>query len=96
VNTQQSITFTVYLIKQQQKFSIMNLLEIKTSIKDISNGHSLTMAILPIWSEIMQKADEVGHFCSDIVEKAVMNHKSISEKQAWCVAYFAKNNGLIK
>jgi len=43
----------------------------------------------------MQKADEVGHFASEIVERVILSHKSISEKQAWVVAYFAKNNGLI-
>jgi len=73
----------------------MTTLEIKTSIEDLSNGYQLTMGILPIWSEIMQLADEKGHFASEIVERATMDHKSISEKQAWVVAYFAKNNGLL-
>ena len=73
----------------------MTLVEIKNSISDISNGHQLAMSILPIWSSIMQLADEKGHFASEIVERATMNHKSISDKQAWVVAYFAKNNGLI-
>ncbi len=73
----------------------MNLLEIKTTLEDLSNGHQLTMANLPIWSSIMQLADEKGHFASEIVEKVILDNKSVSEKQCWVVAYFAKNNGLI-
>jgi len=40
----------------------------------------------------MAKADEVGHFASDIIE-AAYNGKAVSEKQAWAVAMFAKENG---
>ena len=42
----------------------------------------------------MEAADEQGHFVADIVEGA-LNGKFVSEKQAWCVAYFAKNNALL-
>jgi len=78
-----------------EKHRTMTLIDIKTSLEDLSNGYSLSMGMLPIWSSIMQLADEKGHFASEIVERAVMSHKSISEKQAWVVAYFAKNNGLL-
>ena len=71
------------------------VIEIKTSLVQISEGNT-GLRILPIWSEIMQKADEVGHFASEIVERVLMDRKSCSEKQAWVVAYFAKNNGLLK
>jgi hypothetical protein len=73
----------------------MNKQQIKTTIEDLSRGYSDSMRSLPIWSEIMQKADEVGHFCSGIVENAVLNRKPISEKQAWVVAFFAEKNNLI-
>lgn len=73
----------------------MTLNEIKTSLEDLSKGYQDAMRNLPIWSEIMQTADEKGHFASQIVERAIMERKSISEKQAWVVAFFAKNNGLI-
>jgi len=72
----------------------MTTLAIKTSIQDLSNGHQLAMSNLPIWSQIMQLADEKKHFASEIVERAILDHKPISEKQAWVVAFFAKNNGL--
>lgn len=44
-------------------------------------------------SVIMQLADEKGSFVSQIVEDAI-NGKRVTEKQAWAVAYFAKENGL--
>lgn len=44
--------------------------------------------------KIMQKADEVGSFVSEIVMNAI-DGKAVTNKQAWAVAYFAKNNGLI-
>lgn len=44
-------------------------------------------------SAIMQLADEKGSFVSQIVEDAI-NGKRVTEKQAWAVAYFAKENGL--
>ena len=74
--------------------SELTLNDVKTTIEDISNGYSLTCEIFPIWSAIIQRADEVGHFASEIVERA-MSHKPISEKQAWVIAYFAKNNNLL-
>lgn len=73
----------------------MTLNEIKTSLEDLSKGYQESMRLLPIWCEIMFLADEKGHFASQIVEKAIMDRKPISEKQAWVVAFFAKNNGLI-
>ncbi|WP_394749465.1 hypothetical protein [Spongiimicrobium salis] len=46
------------------------------------------------FTKIMRVADEKSHFVGSIIENAI-NGKNISEKQAWCVAYFAKNNSLI-
>jgi len=75
--------------------SNMTFFDLKNSLEDLSKGYQLHMSYLPIWSSIMKLADEKGHFASDIVERAVMSHNPISEKQAFVVAYFAKNNGLI-
>ena len=47
------------------------------------------------YCEMMEVADSIGHFVSDIIEKA-SNGAYISEKQAWCVAFFALNNGFVK
>lgn len=46
------------------------------------------------WSALMRVADENGNFVGSIIEKA-LNGQTISDKQAWCVAFFAKNNGFI-
>jgi hypothetical protein len=82
-------------MENQEKKSELSLKDVKEIIFDLGQGYHQTFKNIPIWSEIMQKADEVGHFASEIVERVILSHKSISEKQAWVVAYFAKNNGLI-
>lgn len=48
-----------------------------------------------IFNKIEMLADEQGHFAGSITEDA-RNGKFITDKQACVVAYFAKNNGLIK
>ena len=68
---------------------------IKSWIQGDREMRGSTFSMLPIWSEIMQKSDEVGSFVSEIIESA-LNGGFVSEKQAWAVAYFAKNNGLLK
>ena len=52
-----------------------------TGFKDVFN-----------FSALMQVADEKGHFVADILNRALRGG-SVSEKQAWCVAYFAQSNG---
>ena len=73
----------------------MNLQDIKIGIEAISRRQNSSLEILPIWSLIMQEADKLNHFASQIVERALIQHQPISEKQAWVVAFFAKNNGLL-
>jgi len=46
------------------------------------------------FNKIEMLADEKGHFVGSIIENA-RNKKFISEKQAYAVAYFANENGLI-
>ena len=65
---------------------------IASSLMNVSEGNK-TLAGLPVWSEIMQVADEQGHFASDIVEKA-LSGKTITQKQAYAVAYFANENNI--
>lgn len=48
-----------------------------------------------IYYEIEKLADSKNHFAGKIIEDA-RNGKFISDKQAYVVAYFAKENGLIK
>lgn len=48
-----------------------------------------------IYYKIEKLADSKNHFAGKIIEDA-RNGKTISDKQACVVAYFAKNNGLIK
>lgn len=45
-----------------------------------------------VYGYMMEVADKSGNFISDIIEKAI-NGKYISDKQAWCVAFFAEKNG---
>lgn len=45
-------------------------------------------------TNIMKVADSQNNFVGSIIENAI-NGKLISEKQAWCVAYFAQKNNLI-
>ena len=47
-----------------------------------------------VYSYMMEVADQSGNFVSDIIEKAI-NKGDISDKQAWCVAYFAEKNGFV-
>lgn len=82
-------------MENQEQKSQLTLVDVKEIILDLSQGYQQIFKQLDIWSDIMRKADEVGHFASEIVENVILNNKSISEKQAWVVAYFAKNNGLI-
>lgn len=48
-----------------------------------------------IYNTIEKMADTQNHFAGSIIADA-RNGKFISEKQAMVVAYFAKNNGLVK
>lgn len=48
-----------------------------------------------IYYKIEKLADSKNHFAGKIIEDA-RNGKFISDKQAYAVAYFAKENGLIK
>jgi hypothetical protein len=70
------------------------LLDIKTSIEGDAHSRHSSWELIYAWSALMRLADEKNHFVGSIIEKA-LNGKTISEKQAWCVAFFAKNNGLI-
>ena len=78
--------------KAKRKTAANPVQEIKASLLSLSEGNT-TLASLPIWSEIMQVADEQGHFAADIVGKALAG-KSISDKQAWVVGKFATDNNL--
>lgn len=49
---------------------------------------------LPIFAQIMEVADKKKHFASSVIETA-MAKGTVTEKQAWATAYFAKNNGII-
>lgn len=55
--------------------------------------HSMWENFAP-FSAIMQLAASKGHFTEDIIWGA-MNGRRVSEKQAWCVAFFAKKHTCI-
>ena len=66
--------------------------ELASTLMNASEG-SASAASLPVWSQIIEAADNAGHFASDIVEKA-LEGKRISEKQAYAVAFFANENNI--
>lgn len=70
------------------------LIELKNSICGSKFDRHSCWTSLYAWSPLMRLADEKKSFVGSIIEDA-LNGRTISEKQAWCVAYFAKNNGLI-
>lgn len=70
------------------------LIELKNAICGSREERHSTWEMLYAWSPLMRLADEKKSFVGSIIEDA-LNGRTISEKQAWCVAYFAKNNGLI-
>lgn len=72
----------------------LTLKDVYSSIVGSSEERCSNWMMIVNTSAIMQKADEVGSFVSKIVEDAI-NGKNVTEKQAWAVAYFAKNNNLI-
>lgn len=68
--------------------------DIKVMIEGDRQQRGSSFNISYAWSSLMQLADEKNHFASQIIENA-LNGKFVSEKQAWVVAFFAKNNGLV-
>jgi len=70
----------------------------KMSVKNLIVGTSTDRGSMfnsdGTFTFMMAKADEQGNFVSDIIEKATKG-QIISEKQAWCVAFFAQKIGLV-
>ena len=63
-----------------------------SSLMNVSEGNK-TLGGLSVWAQIMEVADEKGHFASDVIEKALAG-KTITQKQAYAVAYFANENNI--
>ena len=72
----------------------MTVKDVFSSIVGNRETRSSTWEMVVNTSAIMQLADEQGSFVSEIVMNAI-DGKNVTEKQAWAVAYFAKNNKLI-
>jgi len=70
------------------------LVEIKNAICGSKQDRMSTWTSVYAFSALMRLADDQKNFVGSIIEDA-FNGRTISEKQAWCVAFFAKNNGLI-
>lgn len=68
--------------------------EIKNAIAGDRTDRGSMFNFTNEFTKIMEVADAQGNFVANIVENAI-NGKFISEKQAWCVAYFAQKNNLI-
>ena len=60
-----------------------------------TRSQSYLQAISGVLCEMMEVADNQGNYVSEIIDKALNNNR-ISDKQAWCVAFFAEKNGFIK
>lgn len=70
------------------------LAEIKNAICGSREQRGTCWTMTYAFSALMRLADDKKNFVGSIIEDA-FNGRTISEKQAWCVAFFAKNNGLI-
>jgi len=79
---------------KKQEVEKLNVKDIYSSIVGNREERSSNWQMIVNTSAIMQKADEVGSFVSEIVENAI-DGKNVTKKQALAVAYFAKNNNLI-
>ena len=92
----------IYLIKRKQTTMTINIKEVygtftnKNTIFNEISGDGMnrptSFNINGVYSYMMELADQSGNFVSDIIEKAI-NGQYISDKQAWCVAFFAEKNG---
>ena len=69
-----------------------NKMEIFSTIKGCRQMRGQSWNVSGVFSYMMEVADQTGNFVSDIIEKAI-NGQEISDKQAWCVAFFAEKNG---
>ena len=56
---------------------------------------SLVDAMGATLCDMMQVADEQGSFVADIIDR-VLRNQSVTDKQAWAVAYWAERNGYVK
>ncbi len=72
-----------------------NKMEVYNNINGDDSMRSSSWDANGAYSEMMEVADRTGNFVSEIIEAAI-NHRFVSEKQAWCVAFFALNNGFVK
>ena len=79
-------------VKTRKEVKNNPVASLASSLMNVSEGNK-TLSTLPVWSEIMQVADEQGHFASDIVERALAG-QAITQKQAYAVAYFANENNI--
>lgn len=70
----------------------VDFVEIKNLIEGNAYSRPTGFQAIFDFSALMQVADKANHFTAKIIEKALRGGY-VSEKQAWCVAYFAKNNG---
>lgn len=83
------------VVKEEVK-EVVNFTSIVNQIKGTAQDRGSMFAFGDsIFTQLERLADEKGHFAGSIIEDA-RNGKFISDKQACVVAYFAKNNGLIK
>jgi len=80
---------------QEEKEVVINFTSIVNRIKGSSVDRGFNFSSDIIFNEIEKLADSQNHFVGKIIEDA-RNGKFISDKQACVVAYFAKNNGIIK
>jgi len=79
------------IARQETKLSVADVASMIQGNRD--ERHS-SWSVSPLWSKVMEVADNQVHYVSEIVE-AALNGESISNKQAFAVASFAKNNGLL-
>jgi len=79
---------------KEEKEVALNLTSIVNKIKGSSVDRGFNFSCEEVFNKIEKLADNQNHFAGEIIENA-RNGKFISDKQAYVVAYFAKNNGII-
>lgn len=81
-------------MKEEVK-EVLNFTSIVNQIKGTSTDRGSMFSSIEIFKTIEKLADTQNNFSGSIIADA-RNGKIISDKQAMVVAYFAKNNGLVK
>lgn len=69
--------------------------DVKLMIEGTREERGSCFDMLAPWAAVMQVADSNGDWQGQVIERALKG-QFVSEKQAWCVAFYFKSMGLAK